>query len=251
MQELIDLLTRLLTASGGKSSTEIQAALGKLQYAFRKLDTLFTEAEQAICPEYISCNKQRKFFSLFLQYNHPKLTEASQALSKIINDSATGNAINPAILNGPSSIITTIRDRVSKKLNELNNTTDSRGKVSRTTISSFLKQFSACLTAPLERSTPMIPNDIDEQFSSSLRALQPQIETAQQKLTAKGREQYSCFLSYAWGNSEHEQIVVAIAHQLERAGISVLFDRWADVPGKQIQHFVSKIDTANWVIIFG
>jgi WD40 repeat protein len=251
MLALIQLLTRLLQDSEGKSTTEIQKALHDLQNAFNRLDTLFKTAKDAINPAYITSKKQRVFFSHFLQYNHPKLTKANQTLTEILKDSASGKIVNPANLATPSHIVSKLHDRLTKKLNEMNNATGTQDKDSHATVTDYLKQFIDCLATPLPCFTPIIPNDIDEQFSASLQALQPQIEMARQKLTTKGREKYSCFLSYAWGNPEHEHIVALIAKQLEQAGINVLFDRWEDVPGRQIQHFVSKIDTANWIILFG
>jgi WD40 repeat protein len=252
MLALINLLIRLLKENEGAPSTDIQEKLGALQSLLTKLDGLFKEAEQALTPEYISSKKQRRFFTHFLQYNHPELYKAQQTLTKIIDDSASNNNINPAKLERLKSIIGNLRDRANEKLNDVNNAASSRGKSSPPVISSFIKQFITCLNAPLTRKTPRIPTNADEQFSAVLTALQPKIETAQKKRHKQGLyTNPSCFLSYTWGNPEHERIVAKVASQLKQAGLHVFFDRWEDVPGKQIQHFVSKVNTANWILLFG
>jgi WD40 repeat protein len=252
MLALINLLIRLLNESEGKSSTDIQAKLEALQTLLTKLDGLFNDAELALTPEYISSTKQRRFFTHFLQYNHPKLNKAQQTLTRLIDDSTASNSINPAKLERMKYIIGELQDRATEKLNDVNNTASTHGKSSPRVISSFLKQFIKCLNTPLKRTTPLIPNEVDEQFSTVLTALQPKIKPVQKERQQQGfGTAYSCFLSYAWGNPEHERVVAKVAHHLEQAGLSVFFDRWEDVPGKQIQHFVSKVNTANWILLFG
>jgi WD40 repeat protein len=252
MLTLINLLIRLLKENEGKPSTDIQANLGSLQALLTQLVDLFNDAEQALTPEYISSKKQRRFFTHFLQYNHSTLNKAQQTLARLIDNSTASNSINPAKLESLKRIIGELRGRVDEKLNDVNNTASAHGKSSPPVISNFLKQFITCLDAPLKRVTPLIPNNGDERFPAALAALQPKIDAAQKKRQQQGLyTNYSCFLSYAWGNPEHERIVANVAHQLEQAGLHVFFDRLEDVPGKQIQHFVSKINTANWILLFG
>jgi WD40 repeat protein len=252
MLALINRLIRLLNESEGKLSTDIQANLEALQASLTKLDGLFNDAEQALTPEYISSTKQRRFFTHFLQYNHPKLNKAQQTLTKLIDDSTSNNIINTAKLERLKRTIGKLHGRVNQKLNDLNNAANSSSKSSPLIISSFLKQFITCIEAPLKRTTPLISNSVDEQFSATLTALQPKIKTVQKERQQQGfSKAYSCFLSYARGNPEHESIVEKVANHLEQAGLNVFFDRWEDVPGKQIQHFVSKVNSADWILLFG
>jgi WD40 repeat protein len=252
MLALINSLIRLLNKSGGKSSKNIQTKLGTLHSLLTELDGLFKEAEQALTPEYISSTKQRRFFTHFLQYNHPKLNKAQETLTKLIDDSASNNNINAAKLERLNRTLGKLHGRVNEKLKDVNNAASSSNKSSPPVISSFLRQIITCLDTPLKRTTPLISNEVDEQFFAALTALQPKIKAAQKERQQQGfSKAYSCFLSYASGNPEHERIVAKVASQLEQAGLTVFFDRWEDVPGKQIQHFVSKVNTANWILLFG
>ena len=62
-----------------------------------------------------------------------------------------------------------------------------------------------------------------------------------------------CFVSYAWGKSEHEDWVATLVGDLEDAGISVIFDRKdnSDV-GKSIARFVADgIQRSDYAIVVG
>lgn len=61
----------------------------------------------------------------------------------------------------------------------------------------------------------------------------------------------SCFISYAWGNPEHEFWVRRLAEMLTKSGIKVLLDRWEDRKGKVLNSFVNKIEEVDWVIVVG
>ena len=68
-----------------------------------------------------------------------------------------------------------------------------------------------------------------------------------EKLTAP-----TCFVSYAWGNPDHERWVEhRLAMDLEKAGIKVILDRWENPPGADIQRFVDRIEKADRVLIVG
>ena len=69
-----------------------------------------------------------------------------------------------------------------------------------------------------------------------------------EKLTAP-----SCFVSYAWGKSEHEQWVEhRLAMDLEKAGIRVILDRWENSQiGASIPRFVDLISKCDRVLIVG
>jgi GTPase SAR1 family protein len=63
----------------------------------------------------------------------------------------------------------------------------------------------------------------------------------------------TCFVSYAWGNAEHERWVERrLALDLEKAGIPVVLDRWDNAhPGASIPRFVDRIEKADRVLVVG
>ena len=63
----------------------------------------------------------------------------------------------------------------------------------------------------------------------------------------------TCFVSYAWGNSDHERWVEhRLATDLEKAGIEVILDRWENTQiGSSIPRFVDRISKADRVLIVG
>lgn len=62
----------------------------------------------------------------------------------------------------------------------------------------------------------------------------------------------TCFVSYAWGDRDHERWVERrLALDLEKAGIKVILDRWENPPGADIQRFVDRIEKADRVLIVG
>ena len=69
-----------------------------------------------------------------------------------------------------------------------------------------------------------------------------------EKLTAP-----TCFVSYAWGNPDHERWVEhRLAMDLEKAGIKVILDRWENSQiGSSIPRFVDLISKADRVLIVG
>jgi small GTP-binding protein len=60
-----------------------------------------------------------------------------------------------------------------------------------------------------------------------------------------------CFVSYAWGESKHEQWVIRLAMDLKKAGIDVVLDRWHNPPGASITEFVDKILKAEFALVIG
>jgi WD40 repeat protein len=62
-----------------------------------------------------------------------------------------------------------------------------------------------------------------------------------------------CFVSYAWGNSDHERWVERrLALDLEKAGVTVILDRWDNAhPGESISRFVDRIEKADHVLVVG
>lgn len=62
-----------------------------------------------------------------------------------------------------------------------------------------------------------------------------------------------CFISYAWGVSEHERWVEKrLATDLQKAGIEVLLDRWHNAQiGASVARFVERIEEYGRVIVVG
>lgn len=60
-----------------------------------------------------------------------------------------------------------------------------------------------------------------------------------------------CFISYAWGNPEQENLVHTLASHLKEAGINVLLDIWHNKGGTAISQFAEQIIPADFVIVAG
>lgn len=62
-----------------------------------------------------------------------------------------------------------------------------------------------------------------------------------------------CFISYAWGDSDHELWVERkLATDLQKAGIIVILDRWENVRiGASIPRFVERVGKSDRVIVVG
>jgi len=61
----------------------------------------------------------------------------------------------------------------------------------------------------------------------------------------------SCFISYAWGNVNHEQWVLTLATDLRNAGVDVLFDKWKLLPGYSLLRFVGEIKESDFIAVIG
>lgn len=61
----------------------------------------------------------------------------------------------------------------------------------------------------------------------------------------------TCFISYAWGNLEHEKWVHNLATSLRNADIDIIFDRWHNPPGSSISKFIERIEKSDFVIAIG
>jgi small GTP-binding protein len=62
-----------------------------------------------------------------------------------------------------------------------------------------------------------------------------------------------CFISYAWGNPEHERWVEkSLATDLQKAGIPVVLDRWENARiGASVPRFVERVGSSDRVIVVG
>lgn len=71
---------------------------------------------------------------------------------------------------------------------------------------------------------------------------------AEQKITPP-----ECFISYAWGVSEHERWVEKrLAADLQKAGIDVVLDRWHNAQiGASVARFVERIEKSDRIILIG
>jgi len=63
----------------------------------------------------------------------------------------------------------------------------------------------------------------------------------------------SCFISYAWGVSEHERWVEKqLAIDLKKAGVDVILDRWENAKiGSNVARFISQITECDLIIVVG
>lgn len=62
----------------------------------------------------------------------------------------------------------------------------------------------------------------------------------------------SCFVSYAWGEPEHERWVERLANDLSSAGINIILDRWDNAQiGASVPRFVERVHSAEKVVVIG
>jgi small GTP-binding protein domain len=77
---------------------------------------------------------------------------------------------------------------------------------------------------------------------------QLQVYVTEQKIKPPG-----CFISYAWGVTEHERWVEKrLATDLQKAGIEVLLDRWENSRiGASVARFVERIEKSDRIVMVG
>ena len=61
----------------------------------------------------------------------------------------------------------------------------------------------------------------------------------------------TCFVSYAWGVPEHERWVLQLAKDLRNGGVEVLLDRWHSLPGMNLDLYIERILSSDFVITVG
>ena len=66
-----------------------------------------------------------------------------------------------------------------------------------------------------------------------------------------GDQRPTCFLSYAWGDPQHERWVEQLADHLQHGDVEIIFDRWHNLPGMSISRFIERIEAANYVCPIG
>ena len=96
---------------------------------------------------------------------------------------------------------------------------------------------------------------VDEQAATAARRTQYEAALAQlgSFLHSWEREPKRLFVSYAWGEPEHEQWVERqLARDLRHAGVDLILDRWDNAqPGANIARFVSRINECELVVVVG
>ncbi len=61
-----------------------------------------------------------------------------------------------------------------------------------------------------------------------------------------------CFISYAWGDAEHERWVEQLANDLLKANVEVILDRWENARiGMSVPRFIERAQKAGLVIVVG
>ncbi len=72
-------------------------------------------------------------------------------------------------------------------------------------------------------------------------------------VTDQGITSPECFISYAWGNPNHELWVERIlAKDLQNSGITVILDRWENARiGASVPRFIERVGKADLVIVVG
>jgi hypothetical protein len=64
-------------------------------------------------------------------------------------------------------------------------------------------------------------------------------------------EKPTCFISYAWGVPKHERWVLQLAKDLRNSGINVLLDRWHSPPGSNLDLYIERILSCDFVLPVG
>ncbi len=71
-------------------------------------------------------------------------------------------------------------------------------------------------------------------------------------LRDRGEEENpTCFISYARGGLKHERWVLQLAIDLLNAGINVLLDRWHSPPGSNLDLYIERILSCDFVLLAG
>lgn len=62
----------------------------------------------------------------------------------------------------------------------------------------------------------------------------------------------TCFVSYAWGVSEHERWALRLADDLRNADIDVILDQWNNPAiGSSVARFISRIEQSEYILVIG
>ena len=88
--------------------------------------------------------------------------------------------------------------------------------------------------------------DLRSRFEQALLRVQTYVEE-------QGIEQPDCFISYAWGEEEHERWVERqLTTDLSNAGIKVVLDRWDNQRiGASVSRFVERVAKCDRIVVVG
>lgn len=107
---------------------------------------------------------------------------------------------------------------------------------------------------PLTRLSPKEEVELDTQqtIAQYRTAFEAALVRVKGLLRDQGKEKKpSCFISYAWGISENERWVLQLAKDLRNADIDVLLDRWHSPPGSNLDLYIDRILSSDFVIPVG
>jgi GTPase SAR1 family protein len=99
-----------------------------------------------------------------------------------------------------------------------------------------------------KKALPEPPDELEElrtKFESALTRVKRIRDDLDQTTKPK------CFISYAWGVSENERWVLQLAKDLRNADIEVLLDRWDSPPGSNLDIYIDRILSSDFVIPIG
>ena len=66
-----------------------------------------------------------------------------------------------------------------------------------------------------------------------------------------GDKKPACFISYAWGDRQHERWVEQLADHLQNADVSVALDRWHNTPATSVTRYIERIEASDFVCALG
>jgi len=101
-------------------------------------------------------------------------------------------------------------------------------------------------TQPVESSIEAQTRIVDER--TNFEALLAKFEA---RMKAEKIRSPKCFISYAWGEPDHERWVERMANDLVKAGIQVIYDRYENQFGDSLSRFVSRIANSTNVVVVG
>lgn len=116
------------------------------------------------------------------------------------------------------------------------------------------KKLSLPSPEPLTRLSQQEESDLDIQQEIAKRRTAFEAALVHVKTLLRDRDEEkkpTCFISYAWGVTEHERWVLQLAKDLRNSGINVLLDRWHSPPGSNLDLFVDRILSSDFVIPVG
>ena len=134
-----------------------------------------------------------------------------------------------------------------------------RGQVSQGADFAFCSQCGEKITLPKADKPIQLTKHQAEEVAADRRAAdqRSRFEQVLYRLKTYVTEQKTaspeCFISYAWGNPEHERWVEkSLATDLQKAGVAVVLDRWENARiGASVPRFVERVGKSGRVIVVG